>query len=75
MRAARRLQKLQQPQSLLACLRQFLTPQVWKQTRAAGPGDRSQPRWDLQPLVMITLAMTWAAGRAYAPLFPGISVI
>ena len=62
MKPARRLQKLQQPQSLLAYLHQFLTPQVWKQARAAVPRPRSQPRWDLQPWVLILLAMTWAAG-------------
>jgi hypothetical protein len=69
MKAARRLQKLQQPQSFLACLRQFLTPPVWKQARAATRGNRSQPRWDLQPLVMITLAMTWAAGDSQPEKF------
>ena len=47
---------------MLACLRQFLTPEVWKQARAAEPHDRSRPRWDLQPWVMIVLARTWAAG-------------
>jgi Transposase DDE domain len=69
MKAARRLHKLQQPQSFLACLRQFLTPQVWKQARAAGLGNRSQPRWDLQPLVLIALAMTWAAGDSQPEKF------
>jgi hypothetical protein len=69
MKAARRLQKLQQPQSLLAYLRQFLTPQVWKQARAAMPSGRSQPRWDLQPLVLVVLAMTWAAGDSQPEKF------
>jgi Transposase DDE domain len=69
MKAARRLEKLQQPQSLLACLSQFLTPQVWKQARAAAPRGRSQPRWDLQPLVLIALAMTWAAGDSQPEKF------
>jgi hypothetical protein len=69
MKAARRLEQLQRPQSLLACLHQFLTPRVWKQARAAGPHDRSQPRWDLQPLVMIALAMTWAAGDSQPEKF------
>jgi hypothetical protein len=68
MKAARRLKKLQQPQSLLACLRQFLTPQVWKQARAAAP-RRAHPRWDLQPLVMIALTMTWAAGDSQPEKF------
>jgi hypothetical protein len=69
MKAARRLHQLQQPQSFLACLRQFLTPPIWKQARAAMPGNRSQPRWDLQPLVMIALAMTWAAGDSQPEKF------
>src|SRR5260221_11863812 len=69
MKAARRLQKLQQPQSLLAYLRQFLTPQVWKQARAAMPSGRTQPRWDLQPLVLVVLAMTWAAGDSQPEKF------
>jgi len=62
MKAARKLRRLQQPQSLMEFVRQFLTPQVWKQARQANCKRRSQPRWDLQPLVLILLAMTWAAG-------------
>jgi hypothetical protein len=54
---------------LLACLRQFLTPQVWKQARGAVPHQRAHPRWDLQPLVLIALAMTWAAGDAQPEKF------
>jgi len=69
MKRSRRLQKLQQPQSLLDYLRQFLTPRVWKQARAAGPRDRNHPRWDLQPLVLIVLAMTWAAGDSQPEKF------
>ena len=62
MKAARKLRRLQQPQSLIECVREFLTPQVWKQARQAVPLRRRQPRWDLQPLVLILLAMTWTAG-------------
>ncbi len=51
MKAARKLRRLQHPQSLMEHLRQFLTPQVWKQARQAVPRGRSLPRWDLQPLV------------------------
>ena len=69
MKAARRLHQLQQPQSFLACLRQLLTPQVWKQARAAGSPQRAHPRWDLQPVVMIALAMTWAAGDSQPEKF------
>jgi Transposase DDE domain len=69
MKRSRRLQKLQRPQSLLANLRQFLTPRVWKQARAAVPRHRAHPRWDLQPLVLIVLAMTWAAGDSLPEKF------
>lgn len=63
MKAARKLRQCQEPQSLLECVRQFLTPQVWKQARqSVRKNRRSQPRWDLQPVVLVLLAMTWAAG-------------
>ncbi len=62
MKAARKLRGSQHPRSLLNCVAEFLTPQVWKQARQAVPGRRSLPRWDLQPLVLVLLAMTWAAG-------------
>jgi Transposase DDE domain len=62
MKAARKLRRLQQPQSLMEFVRQFLTPQVWKQARQAVPTRRRKPRWDLQPLVLVLLAMTWTAG-------------
>jgi hypothetical protein len=69
MKAARKLRQLQQPQSLLENVRQFLTPQVWKQARHVVPRHRAHPRWDLQPLVWIALAMTWAAGDSQAETF------
>ena len=69
MKAARKLRSLQQPRSLLDYVRQFLTPQVWKQARQAVPRGRALPRWDLQPLVLIMLAMTWAAGDSQAEKF------
>src|SRR3954470_4953693 len=69
MKTARRLRQLQQPQSLLEHVRQFLTPQVCKQARAAVPRHRAHPRWDLQPSLVIVLAMTWAAGDSQAEKF------
>jgi hypothetical protein len=69
MKPARTLQRLQQPRSLIGYVRQFLTPTVWKQARGAVPKGRSAPRWDLQPLVMVMLAMTWAAGDSEAEKF------
>jgi hypothetical protein len=69
MKAARRLRSLQQPLSLIDYVRQFLTPQVWKQARQAVPRTRSVPRWDLQPLVLIMMAMTWATGDSQSERF------
>jgi Transposase DDE domain len=69
MKASRKLQALQQPQSLMDYVRQFLTPQVWKQARAAVPHRPAPPRWDLQPLILVTLAMTWTAGDSQAERF------
>jgi DDE family transposase len=69
MKAARKLRNLQQPRSLIGNVRQFLTPRVWKQARQAVPRGCSVPRWDLQPLVLIMMAMTWAAGDSQSEKF------
>ncbi len=69
MKAARTLKKLQQPRSLIDYVREFLTPVVWKQARQAVPRGRTLPRWDLQPLVLIMLAMTWASGDSQPERF------
>ncbi len=49
MKRSRRLQKLQRPQSLLANLRQFLTPRVWKQGRGAMPRTAPTPDGTCNP--------------------------
>jgi hypothetical protein len=69
MKAARKVRRLQQPQSLMGYVREFLAPQVWKQARQANSKRRANPRWDLQPLVLVLLAMTWAAGDSQAERF------
>lgn len=69
MKAARKLRQRQQPRSLIECVREFLTPQVWKQARQATLKRRSSPRWDLQPLVVLLLTMTWAGGDSQAEQF------
>jgi hypothetical protein len=51
-------------QSLPACLRQFLTPAVWKQARGALIGPRRQTRWIFHHLILVTLAMTWSVGES-----------
>jgi hypothetical protein len=69
MKAARRLRQLQQPRSLIDHVRQFLTPQVWKQARQAVPRGRTVPRWDPQPLVLVMMSMTWATGDSQPERF------
>ena len=69
MKAARKLRNLQQPRSLIDYVRQFLTPQVWKQARQPESGRRKAPRWDLQPLVLVMIAMTWTTGDSQAERF------
>jgi len=44
------------------CLRQFLTPQVWKQARRGLKRPRKDARWDFHHLILVALAMTWSLG-------------
>jgi hypothetical protein len=49
---------------MASCLRQFLTPQVWKQARRGLKKARKDARWDFHHLILVTLAMTWALGQS-----------
>ncbi|MCI0353623.1 MAG: IS4 family transposase [Acidobacteria bacterium] len=53
---------------LLDCLREFLTPAVWKQAQKARGAHRSS-RWSTQPLVFMLLLMTWCCGDSQAERF------
>ena len=55
--------------SLLASLKRFLTPQVWKQAHQAETRPKSPSRWGLHPLVMILLIMTWTNGDSEGERF------
>jgi hypothetical protein len=46
------------------CLRQFLTPQVWKQARRGLPRSRKDARWGFHHLILVLLAMTWSLGES-----------
>lgn len=50
--------------SLPACLRQFLTPAVWKQARRGLRPPRKGARWDFHHLVLVLLALTWSLGES-----------
>jgi Transposase DDE domain len=53
-----------QAQSWPACLRQFLTPAVWKQARRGRVGPRRPTRWDFHHLILVVLALTWSLGES-----------
>ena len=55
--------------TLLDSLRQFLTPAVWKQGHQAWGKKKRNPRWELQPLMLTLLAMTWCCGDSQAERF------
>jgi hypothetical protein len=61
----------QRAESLSGSIRQFLTPEVWKQAHRAArqAGCRHNPRWTLQPLILIAALMTWAAASTDAERF------
>ena len=54
--------------SLLESLREFLTPEVWKQVRKAA-SRRKMPRWDVRPLLLVFLTMTWCCGDSLPEKF------
>jgi hypothetical protein len=56
------------PQSFLQCLGHFLTPQVWKQAQHAVPRRRAW-RWQVQPLLVVLLCLTWCAGDSLPERF------
>jgi hypothetical protein len=53
-----------QAQSLPDCLRQFLTPSVWKQAQHGLRKPRKDARWTFHHLVLVLLAMTWSLGES-----------
>lgn len=55
--------------SFIACLREFLTPALWKQAQQARHECRRSARWLTQPLVFVLLFMTWCGGDSQAERF------
>jgi hypothetical protein len=50
--------------SMASCLRQFLTPQVWKQAQRGLKKPRKHARWNFHHLTLVLLAMTWSVGES-----------
>lgn len=59
----------QRSESFLGCLRQFLTPQVWKQAQHAARAPRAGSRWSTQRLIFVLLVMTWCCGDSLPERF------
>jgi hypothetical protein len=69
--AKRARRRARRSESLSGCIREFLTPEVWKQAgRAASRhGYRRGTRWTFQPLILVAATMTWCAGETDADRF------
>jgi hypothetical protein len=57
------------PGSLLGCLNQFLTPDVWRQAQAVPGAPRQKSRWNLHRLTFVLLALTWCTGDSVPERF------
>lgn len=55
--------------SFLDCLREFLTPEVWKQAHRGRKAKKKSSRWATQPLVLTLLVMTWCCGDSQPERF------
>ena len=55
--------------SFVECLREFLTPILWKQAHFQRHSERRSSRWSTQPLVLVLLLMTWCCGDSQPERF------
>jgi hypothetical protein len=62
-----RLRRCQEAGSFAGCLRQFLTPALFKQARKRF--SRRRCRWELHPLMLVLLSMTWCLGDSQPERF------
>src|SRR6266851_4248411 len=58
-----------QARSFVDCLREFLTPALWKQAQAQRRSQRHPSRWGTQPLILVLLLMTWCCGDSQPERF------
>jgi Transposase DDE domain len=57
------------PQVFLDCLRQFLTPQAWKQAQQHCSKKRRSIRWSLHAVVLPLLILSWCSGDSLGERF------
>src|ERR1700733_807751 len=55
--------------SFVDCLRDFLTPALWKQAHEQRHAKRRSSRWSTQPLILVLLMMTWCCGDSQPERF------
>ena len=66
--ARKRARQRRRARSLIGSMREFLTPEVFKQVRNASK-RRKCPRWDLHPLLYILLLTTYCCGDSLPEKF------
>jgi hypothetical protein len=67
-KARKRACQRRQAKSLIASMREFLTPEVFKQVRNVSR-RRKSPRWDVHPLLWILLLTTYCCGDSLPEKF------
>jgi hypothetical protein len=68
-RKAHRKPRQKPPPSCVACLREFLTPALWKQAQQAAGAPHKNQRWTVHPLVFVLLLLTWCSGDSQSERF------
>lgn len=58
-----------QARSFADCLREFLTPALYKQAHQQRHSQRQAARWATQPLILVLLLMTWCCGDSQPERF------
>jgi hypothetical protein len=66
--ARKRARQRRRAKSLIGSMREFLTPEVFKQVRNASK-RRKSPRWDLHPLLYILVLTTYCCGDSLPEKF------
>jgi hypothetical protein len=67
-KARKRARQRRRAKSLIGSIREFLTPEVFKQVRNSS-SRRKSPRWDLHPLLYILILTTYCCGDSLPEKF------